>query len=1261
MASMKKWYSYVLTLTIVALGAASTQAEDGYKSIFNGKDLTGWKGDPELWTVKDGAITATTTPDKKLTFNTFLVYQDSEVKDFELKLKYRIVNGNSGIQYRSKVLDDKKFIVGGYQADFEAGKKYSGILYEEKGRGILALRGQQVVIDQAGKKKVVGSTGDSNKIQEAIKSEQWNDYTIIAHGPYLKHIINGHTTIEIVDQQTGKRAASGALALQVHVGPPMTVQFKDIKIKTLTGAPPAEAINALLKAKPQSNDKANAKSDAKPVTAGTTPNWIWADTATDNQTLHLRKTFKLDWQSDATTPSSAKITATCDNGMTLSVNGKAVLKSSEWETAVTRDISKFLKKGDNVISVVATNAGGVAGFVAAAEIAVPGQSKKINLVTDESWEISNNGKSGWGKPKLIGKLGVAPWNKVFANAVPGNANNPNPANIPGELKLPDGFKAELIYTVPKEQQGSWVSITFDDKGRMIACDQYGGLYRVTLPEIGGNPEDVKIEPLNIQIGHSQGMVYAFGALYITVNGGGIGGHGSGLYRIKDTNGDDQFDEIKTLKKIPGGGEHGPHAVLVAPDKKNLLVVCGNHTDVPGDVNNWRIAGKPQEDLLHPRQWDARGHARGRLAPGGWIAKVDPNGENWEIYSSGFRNQYDAAVNKFGDIFTFDADMEWDMGTPWYRPTRVNHVTSGSEFGWRSGTGKWPEYFPDSLPATIDIGPGSPTGVTFGYGAHFPRKYQEALYILDWTFGTIYAIHLKPEGSSYTATKEEFVTATPLPVTDAEVGPDGAFYFTIGGRRAQSALYRVTYTRQIDELPAAENLEAAKLRSIRQKLESFHNKQDPTAVETAWQYLSHEDRFIRYAARVAIEHQPLESWQSKALQESNPVAAIQAAVALARQGKKDIQNDIFKSLDRIDFGKLPTYHKLAMLRAYALTFIRMGAPNAAWEKSIGDKLDAHYPANDDNVNRELSRVLTYLQHPNVIAKTLQLMAESKALPKPDIDELLARNPRYGGSIAQMLANTPNIQQIHYAFVLRNLRNGWTIDQRKEYYNWFKEASKAKGGASYGGFLNNIRKEAIENTSNAELAVLKDAIGQDLRTSVPKISDLPQAKGPGVPGLTIDKAVELTKDLKGQDFQNGRKMYFATLCIMCHRFNGEGGDVGPDLTGVANRFSKRDLLESILEPSKTISDQYESNIITLNDNSQVVGRIVYSDKNIYKVSANPFDPEALVEVKRADVKKVEPSSVSLMPPGLITPLNEQELKDLMAYLLSRGNAKDPMFKK
>lgn len=234
-----------LSLAALALLLVTGAAFAGEKSLFNGTDLTGWEGSPELWSVKDGAITGTTTasaedPKKgSLKHNTFLIWRGGVVKDFELTLKYRIVAGNSGIQYRSVELAPgaQGPVLSGYQADFEAGTKYSGILYEEKARGILALRGESVTItDSEDPKKPTltkgAPAGDSDAIQAAIKSEDWNDYKIIAKGGHLQHFINGMKTVDVQDQSTAG-AKEGLLGLQIHTGPPMVVQFKDINLKTL--------------------------------------------------------------------------------------------------------------------------------------------------------------------------------------------------------------------------------------------------------------------------------------------------------------------------------------------------------------------------------------------------------------------------------------------------------------------------------------------------------------------------------------------------------------------------------------------------------------------------------------------------------------------------------------------------------------------------------------------------------------------------------------------------------------------------------------------------------------------------------------------------------------------------------------------------------------------------------------------------------------------------------------------------------------------
>lgn len=231
------------SIILLLLAAAVAPVRAAEKNLFNGKDLSGWKGQDGFWSVKDGAITGQTTQEMPVKENTFLVW-DGEVGDFVLTFRYKIVDengkadgfGNSGVQYRSKVVNPAYSVVAGYQADFEVGRTYSGILYEEKGRGILAQRGQKVIIHEGGKPKkprieVTGEVGKSDEIQAGIKAAGWNEYKVIATGGHLQHFINGRQTVDVMDE-TGIGAKSGVLALQLHAGKPMTVQFKDIVLTT---------------------------------------------------------------------------------------------------------------------------------------------------------------------------------------------------------------------------------------------------------------------------------------------------------------------------------------------------------------------------------------------------------------------------------------------------------------------------------------------------------------------------------------------------------------------------------------------------------------------------------------------------------------------------------------------------------------------------------------------------------------------------------------------------------------------------------------------------------------------------------------------------------------------------------------------------------------------------------------------------------------------------------------------------------------------
>lgn len=227
-------------MTWLLLSTLAMAEDKEGKSIFNGKDLSGWKGSKKLWSVEDGAITGRTTAEDPLQFNTFLVWDEGTVSDFELHLDYRIApedqdnaGGNSGIQYRSRLIDEEKYIVGGYQADIDLSMTYAGINYEERGRGILAQRGQRVTIGEDGEKQVE-QFGEAEALGKKIDGEGWNHYRIVVKGPKLSHYINGELMSEVIDYQSDKSAAEGILAFQIHQGPPMLIQFKNIKLKDLS-------------------------------------------------------------------------------------------------------------------------------------------------------------------------------------------------------------------------------------------------------------------------------------------------------------------------------------------------------------------------------------------------------------------------------------------------------------------------------------------------------------------------------------------------------------------------------------------------------------------------------------------------------------------------------------------------------------------------------------------------------------------------------------------------------------------------------------------------------------------------------------------------------------------------------------------------------------------------------------------------------------------------------------------------------------------
>jgi putative heme-binding domain-containing protein len=864
----------------------------------------------------------------------------------------------------------------------------------------------------------------------------------------------------------------------------------------------------------------------------------------------------------------------------------------------------------------------------------------------------------------------------------GLSSDPKIAN----LKLPAGFHVDHLYGPSENQEGSWVSMTFDDKGRLIASDQYGAIYRMQLPAIGDTVTRVKIEKLNIpdsaggaadtarskvSIGYAHGLLWAFNSLYVMINhtSDSAFGKSSGLYRLQDTNGDDEFDKITLLKKLDGEGEHGPHSIVLSPDKKSLFVIAGNFTKMP-KMDVYRNYPDGKTDNLLPLLKDPNGHDNGVNWHGGWIANIDSAGKKWELVASGFRNPFDLAFNEFGDMFTFDSDMEWDFGTPWYRPTRICHVPSGAEFGWRPGTDKWSPVFPDNLPPILNIGQGSPTNVVFGGNARFPEKYRHSILAFDWSFGIIYSVHLEPKGSSYEAKGEEFVSGSPLPLTDGVIGPDGALYFLTGGRRLECDLYRVYYDGDSADTETLAPPALTEDQKTRRMLETYHGQAKAGAVDIAWPFLKHEDRFIRYAARIAIENQPVNEWRQKALAEKDPVMLTGAMIAMARKGDAKDKNQMLAALEGVNYAQLSESRQTDLVRAFELVISRMGMPDPTAKEGVIAYLDPKYPAKGGNeLNRELIKVLAYLDAPRVVEKTMAILDDAKDDNSSgqeaftNSSDLIMRNPQYGMDIAGMLARIPPGQQTFYATALSQVKTGWTPALRDKYFKWFYHAFSFRGGHSFVGFIDSARKAALKNVPKDQFKYFNQLSGDAIvaLSGTGLAAGAIQPRGPGREWTVKEAVAVADSGIMHRNFETGKAMFAASLCISCHTIKGEGGIAGPDLSQLGTRFSYKDMLEAIIEPSKTISDQYGATVFYLKDGGSIVGRMISQDDNKYVISQNPFAPLTTREIAKKEVIRTRVSEISPMLPGLIDRLNSEEVRDLLAYLKSGGNAKDTIFSK
>jgi len=789
------------------------------------------------------------------------------------------------------------------------------------------------------------------------------------------------------------------------------------------------------------------------------------------------------------------------------------------------------------------------------------------------------------------------------------------ATQPSSIRAPEGFRVELLRSAQADE-GSWISMTFDADGAIIVGLDDRGLGRLRLGE-GRDAADFEHLLHTDSFRHVRGVLHAHDSLYVSAT------DSQAVYRLSDSDGDGQYETQKRLRELPYQSRfgHGTNQIVLGPDGM-VYVVVGNDVVFPDPMASRSPYRDPQNDWLLPSPHDG-GHDD-RV---GYVARVDPEGETWEVIAGGFRNQFDLAFNRDGEMFTWDADMEWDAGLPWYRPTRLNHVIPGGEYGWRWGSGKWPAWFPDSLPSTLDTGLSSPTGMVFGDLSNWPARFGEALFMADWQFGRILLVDLVPRGATYEAKAELFLEGAPLNVCDLAFGPDGALYFITGGRGSQSGLYRVTWTGGLESPQSAPPLVDPEVvaggnqaRELRKRLERYQRQQDASAIDFIWQQLDSDDPWLRFSARIALENQPVSGWRDAISGDADSRAKRMALLALARVGERGDQRVIVDTLAGLNWSSLDEEELLVPLRALQLTIIRQGRLDAAQGRPIVERLDPLFPHHGFAVNWLLQELLVEFETPGVIERSLDLV-ENAATQE---------------------------EQIQYAKTLSRVSTGWELHSARRVLAWLYQTRSLPGGKLVETTWRNLRSDFEATLSESLLAGLSDELArldeprlEDARTIMPPRPVVQQWKMDDL----IDDVTRLR--LEDHSIESGQRALAAAACLQCHRVGQRGGHNGPDLTEVGKRFDGRALLESILQPSRQVDPKYLNATYLMADGRIVTGRTVGVGKDELTIEIDAMTGRS-VSIRRDEIERSMPNPVSPMPEGLLDTLTREEVLDLIALL-------------
>jgi len=793
---------------------------------------------------------------------------------------------------------------------------------------------------------------------------------------------------------------------------------------------------------------------------------------------------------------------------------------------------------------------------------------------------------------------------------------PRTATPPASITVPTGFTVELVRSA-QESESSWISMAFDEAGRIIVGLDDVGVARLAPPtSVGGEWSFTRLDDT---LRHCRGVLVHEGSLYVNAC------DTKELWRFRDADGDGTYRDRTKLESFDYRSRygHGQNQLTVGPDGA-LWSIVGNDVTFPPGTSQESPYRDPRTDRLLPDPADG-----GQDDRVGYLLRFTPAGDEWTVFAGGFRNQVDADWNSDGEWFTWDSDMEWDVGQPWYRPTRVSHVVSGAEYGWRWSTLNWPPSYPDSLPATLETGLGSPTGVVFGRRGTFPGKWRDALYMADWQHGRILAAWFTPDGASYSATDELFAEGSPMNVCDMQFGPDGALWFITGGRGSQSGLYRVSFTGDAATVPPAPAVDPAvavaakQARARRRELEAFHGGPltgaDLATIENLWPDLGSSDRWLRTAARVALERQPVVAWRDKVGAETDPLARGEGMLAWIRMAPDAERGDVVRTVLAGPVGADEAEVLLA-LRVLSIALARgVDLPEADMKKlhDLLETLDGHASG---LVQRELVELLIATDAPDAIGRV----------------------------IGRLDAAASQEDQIHCVHALVRSKSPWTLPQHRRVLDWFTVARTFRGGHLIGQIIARMQADLVATITDDEKPALAESLALLEKPVVEGEAIAAAPPRPVVKQWTqADLASHLDKALAPRDADAGRRALAAAQCLKCHRFGSSGSAIGPDLSAIGKRFDARGIVESILEPSKVVDPKYHATTWVLDDGRVVTGRANMVNDREIGVETSALTGESL-KILRSEIESSHPAAVSPMPQGLLDTLSLDEILDLVALL-------------